>query len=176
MRKVQIFFGLALLTLVCLTPAANAQQFTWADSQAVTNAVVLTYDPANGNLSYDGNGKEVTTFELKSLGGKFLPAGVNDGVVTGPFDVLSADKFFTLTTAPNQVASVDIGAILPAGISKDDLMADFQISGSLYPSGALTSAEGGGPYLYYNAVPEPTSLALVFCGLLGLVGLRRNRR
>ncbi len=101
-----------------------------------------------------------------------IPDGVNAGVVTGPFDVLNASKFFTLTTAPNQVSSVDIGAIMPTGLSAADIIGDTEIGGSLYPSGALDTAEGGGPLLF--VVPEPSSLALVFCGLLGLFGLRRK--
>ncbi len=163
---------MAALSVCLMANVAKAASFVQSLDPVVANAVVVTYDPTDGNVSYDGNGKEITTFELKSASSMLIPAGVNEGIVTGPFDVLNAGKFFTLTTAPNQVAAVNIGKVMPAGLTADQIIADASIGGSLYPSGGLDKAEGGGPYLY--VVPEPTSLALVCCGLLGLLGLRRK--
>jgi hypothetical protein len=83
---------------------------------------------------------------------------------------MNAGKFFKLVT--EGVGAVDVGAILPPGLSADALAAELQVDGSIKPAGKLTAAPGGGPFLY--VVPEPSSVALVCCGLLGLLGLRRK--
>ena len=64
-----------------------------------------------------------------------------------------------------------LGPILPAGMSAADIMADTSMDGSRSAGGKINASPGGGPYLL---VPEPSSIALVFCGLLGLLGLRRK--
>jgi hypothetical protein len=162
--------AMAALSVCLMATAANAGSFTLSQSADVANGVVVTYDPASGNVSYNGNGVLVSTMELKSAENLFIPAGVNEGVVTGAFDVMNAGKFFKLVT--DGVPSVDVGAILPTGLSADAVLNGIQVDGSIKPSGKLTAAPGGGPYLY--VVPEPSSLALVCCGLLGLLGLRRK--
>jgi hypothetical protein len=172
MRKFQILFSLAVLALVVMTTAAGAGTFTRSDNPATPNAATVTYDPATGALGYWGNGTLISTMELKSASSMFIPGGVNDGVISGPFDVMSTAKFFKLAT--DGVTGVDVGTILPPGLSADAIMADLQVDGSIKPSGKLDAAAGGGPYLYVNVVPEPSSVALVCCGLLGLLGLRRK--
>lgn len=172
MRKIQIPFGLALLAMATLSTAAQGGAFTLTSEAAVANGVVVTYDPGTGNLSYDGNGLMISSMELKSAGGLFDASKVNGGVIAGPFDLINAGKFFKLVTPPG-VASVDVGPVLPAGLTAQALMADIEVDGSLVPSGKLPDAAGGGPFLYV-AIPEPSSMVLVFCGLLGLLGLRRK--
>jgi hypothetical protein len=170
MRKVQIILSLTLLALVVLTTAANAGTLAPATGPATPNAYTLTYDPSNGNLSYAGNGTSITTSELISAGNLFKPEALDAGVVRGPFDVFTANKFFQLITAGTD--GQNYGQVVPAGLSADAIIADMSIDGSIKPSGKLPAAAGGGPYLY--VVPEPSSLALVCCGLLGLLGLRRK--
>jgi hypothetical protein len=171
MRKVQLSFGLALFALwFTVASVAQAGSFTMTTDPGVANGVVMTYDPGTGNIGYNGNGTLVSSFELISASSQLNPAGVNAGVISGPFDVFTSAKFFKLVT--EGIGSVDIGPVLPAGLSGDALMADLAIDGSIKPAGKLDAAAGGGPYLY--VVPEPSSLALVGCGLLGLLGLRRK--
>jgi hypothetical protein len=163
--------ALAALSVCLMATAAHAGAFTLSTEGAVANGVVVTYDPGTGNVSYDGNGLSISSLELKSAGGLFDASKVNAGVIAGPFDLINAGKFFKLVTPPG-VPSVDVGPVLPPGLAADAIMADIEVDGSLVPSGKLPDAAGGGPYLY--VVPEPSSMALIFCGLLGLLGLRRK--
>jgi hypothetical protein len=136
----------AALSMCLMASIASAGDFTLSENAEVANGVVVTYDPLSGNVSYSGNGVLVSTMELKSVDPLFLPAGVNDNVVTGPFDVMSNVKFFKLVT--EGIGGVDVGAILPMGMSASDVMSKVQVDGSIKPSGKLTAAPGGGPYLY----------------------------
>jgi hypothetical protein len=136
----------------------------------VADAVVVVYDPGTGNLSVADNGVSITTLELKSAGNLFIPGNIAAGVISPPFDVVSPSKLFKLSTGG--FSSVDFGNIVPTGISPEALLADMDVNGSILPSGGLNAAAGGGPYVY--VVPEPSSIALIFCGLLGLLGLRRK--
>jgi hypothetical protein len=170
MHKVQKLFGFAVLAVVVMTTVASAGTFTLSDNPATSNSATVTYDPASGNLSYAGNGTLISTMELKSASGMFIPGGVNADVIGPLFDLITPQKFFKLTA--NGIDSVDVGRVLPAGLSADALLADIAVDGSIKPSGKLDAATGGGPYLF--VVPEPSSVALVCCGLLGLLGLRRK--
>jgi hypothetical protein len=163
--------ALAALSVCLMATAVHAGEFTRSTDGTVTNGVVVTYDPGSGNLSYDGNGIMISSLELKSAGGWFDATKVNSDVISGPFDLINSGKFFKLVTPPG-IASVDVGPVLPAGLTAEALLAEIEVDGSLVPIGKLPDAAGGGPYLY--VVPEPSSLVLVFCGLLGLLGLRRK--
>ena len=168
MRKVQVICGLALVGL--LSSSVLAGPFTLTNNASTANAVVLSYDPAAGSLAVAGNGLSITTFELKSAGSKFIPGGIPAGTISPPFDVATAAKIFKLSTGG--FPSLDLGASYPKGLSADAVLADLDVNGSKLPSGNLGSGGGGGPYLY--VVPEPSSIALVCCGLLGLLSIRRK--
>jgi hypothetical protein len=155
-----------------MTTAVSAGTFVLSDSPSTANAATVTYDAATGAVAYSGNGTLISTLELKSTASQFIPGGVNDGVIAGPFDVMTTAKFFKLVT--EGVDGVDIGPILPPGLSAEAIMADIAVDGSIKPSGKLDAAPGGGPFLYVVPIPEPSSVALVCCGLLGLLGLRRK--
>jgi hypothetical protein len=136
------------------------------------NSVVVTYNPGDGSLHADGNGVHFTTFEFLSAGSKFIPAGIPAGTIAPPFDVGTAAKIFKLSAGAG-LPSLDLGHSYPTGLTADALLADLTLNGSIAPSGSLESAAGGGPWLY--VVPEPSSIALICCGLLGLVGVARKR-
>ena len=80
---------------------------------------------------------------------------------------------FILRAGADAVAETCVGTVMPMGLNFDSANAVFtKVDGSVTPSGKLTAAPGGGPYLH--VVPEPSSILLTVFGLLGLVGLRRK--
>ena len=135
----------------------------------VSNAVVLTYDPADGSLSANGGGLSISALEVKSKGSKFIAANASSAY-SGLFDVKTSAKLFKLE--PSGFGSLVMGKVLPAGLSSAQVIADLDINGALLPSGSLSSGGGGGPFLY--TVPEPSSLVLVGLSCLGLLGVRRK--
>jgi len=169
-RHFSMVIVVAALTLGSLVSVAEAAPFAgWTWATDVPEAVVVVYDPADGHLWMNGNGLKVTTFELKSAGAKFIPENVPAGTFSPPFDVARPAKLFKLSTGG--MDGVDFGNVLPAGLTFEAVMQDLNVNGSILPRGYLVEAPGGGPYLYG---PEPSSFALIGCGLLGLLGLRRK--
>ncbi len=182
--------ALTVCTLSLLASNARAAQapLTMTDNPNTPNATTITYDPSNGFFQASGSGVTQTSIDLRSKSGIFniaAPGGdgssgirpKGEGPFVGLFDVSSPSKVFVLATPPGycclNYASAD-GLNIPAGTADIAafLMEDLTVDGSLNPSGALTAAPGGGPYLF--VVPEPSSIALACCGLLGLMGLRRR--
>jgi hypothetical protein len=139
-----------------------------ATSGVVSNAVVLTYDPADGSLSANGGGLNISALEIKSKGSNFISANATN--LGGLFDVKTSAKLFKLE--PSGFGSLSLGKVLPVGLNSAKVIADLDINGAILPSGNLSSGGGGGPYLY--TVPEPSSLVLVGLSCLGLLGVRRK--
>lgn len=134
-----------------------------ADGQGVD----LIYDSTSGNLSVEGNGELITTFELVSASNLFRPGGLHPDIIMPPFDVANATKLFKLST--DGFADLDFGPVLDAGLTAEALSADFTLNGSVKPNGSLPS-----PGLYVHVVPEPASIGLALAGFLGLLCIRRK--
>jgi hypothetical protein len=164
--------GLILVTIASLPAIAGS--FVLSDVPVRSQAVMLTYDPADGNLSVDGNGVLISVLELKSPNSIFEPAGMlymPEGCFNFAGDVQTRLKLFFLHT--EGVANCELGDVLPTDLTAEFLLAELEVDGSIKPSGMLTSAPGGGPYLY--VVPEPGGTAALGCALLALCCWRVTR-
>ena len=161
MRKFQALFGVALVVVF----ASMAQAALPLGPGYGDDIISLIYNPETGNLSLDAAGKQVTTLEMLSAAGNFTGTAA-DGLVAPPFDVFSPKKYFLLKTAG--IGDTDLGNALPTGLGADALAADLTVQGSVKPQGGLGAVD-------LHVVPEPTSLALIGAGLLGMLSIRRKR-
>lgn len=171
MRKFQVL-ALTLLTCVALTAAANAEVSivyypTAIDSPAWGN------NPA-GTLIADTSDRTITTLEIISAGNNFTPATADSSQFSPPFDIINEGKLFKLAAGDAAFSNINFGQAVTAGLSEEALLADMSINGSLTPDGSGNNAlDAQG--LNVVVVPEPTSVALIGFGLLGLLSFRRKR-
>jgi hypothetical protein len=154
--------SLALLLTIAISSAAEGGAFMLTTDAVVPNAVVVSYDSTDGNLSYDGNGLLITSMWLASEDHLFIVSNVDPEMFSGQYDVVSSAELFKLV-GPRGVSGLDLGPVLPIGLTAESLLQDMFVDGSLQPRGHLTDAPAGGPYLY--VVPEPST------GLVALLGL-----
>jgi hypothetical protein len=131
---------------------------------ATDTGVNLIYTPDTGDLMFESRAGAVTTFELKSAAGNFTTAA--QPLLGGLFDVNSAVKKFKLE--PNGFESLNLTGAVKTGLSFDALAADLTLDGSFAAGGALSTVPN------ILVVPEPSSLALIAFGLLGVLGIRRK--
>ena len=164
MRKI---FALAMVSVFVAT-AANAAIPTAPANWATDDIITLVYDPAAGSLSVDnpaGNdaaADAITTFELVASEDFFTGAAPPE--INGLFDVWSPQKAFRLFPDGFYDMAWADGSVA----SGKDANAILTLSGSFLSGGALEPAD-------LHVVPEPSSLALLGLGALGLAGLRRRK-
>jgi hypothetical protein len=161
-----------LLAFVIASAAAQSGTFTPTSETVIPNAVVVTYNPADGNVSYDSIGWGIREMELRSNASLFDPVNVNQDVIVSPFDVFTPARFFKL--APGGIESVDIRPVLPVGLSTQVLLDDLQIDGGVI-LGSLAELPGGGPDLYVVPIPQPSGLVLTGYRVLYLRRPRSRR-
>ena len=174
MRTTDIVAAFAAFCVLVAISAAPTQagDFTLTTDRDVAESVVVSYDPADGNLLVSGNGVELTTIELISSSAFFQPESVTDGIIQPPFDVATEAKLFHLNTGG--FSELNLGSVIPPDMSGEQLIADIEVNGSILPSGSLAAAVGGGPFLY--VVPEPGTMTLFLLGIALAVTNHRRRR
>ena len=169
MRIARRFAAVMVALSVCLTvTVANAFELTLT-SAPVDQAAHVIYDPASGNVQLFSPNDALTSMQMESASNAYSNW---TWTKVNPFDVQTEAKqsVFNFDGFLNAEA-FDLGNILAPGLSAADIIADTNVDGSRSAGGKINNSPGGGPYLL---VPEPSSIALVFCGLLGLLGLRRK--
>ncbi len=79
--------------------STNGLQIDWqrGNIHPGNGPVQILYDPSNGNLSVNSPARSVTTFEVKSDSGLFLPENLSPGVLNPPFNLISPSKLFKLS-------------------------------------------------------------------------------
>ncbi len=167
------FFSAIFVSTLCGSALAQTQSQLIPSQDPFNQDATTLILGCDGDLSVNGGGIELTTMELLSSGEHFRPDGLRDpDILPGPFDVLTSDKLFKLDV--DGFDNVNFGPVLPGGCNVEEMVADLIISGSYIGGGDLLSRGGGGPYLY--TVPEPTGVALLGLGAIGLLLRRRRTR
>ena len=126
----------------------------------------VIYDPGTGELAVDAPaGTELTSINIDSAGSVFTgDAATNLG---GSFDN-DADNNIFKATFGSSFGSLSFGNVAQAGLSKDFVLNDLTVVGSLNGGGDLGAVD-----LIY--VHEPSAVLLLTLGIVGLLAPRRRR-
>ena len=136
----------------------------YPDVADAVNAMVVEYETATGHLRVHSQIYDpITTIELVSASKLFQ--GERPAIVSRtPFDVFNSGKAFSLY--PPGEAVMDFGAVLPPGLTLEEVRSDLRVGGSFLPSGgpdATTfSADGALPSLARMSTYVPLSEQLSF--------------
>ena len=126
----------------------------------------VSYNPSTGEVAVDAPaGTELTSVNIDSAGGIFT--GDAAGNLGGSFDN-DADGNIFKATFGGSFGSVSFGNVAQTGLTKEFVLGDLTVVGSLNGGGDLGDVD-----LIY--VPEPGSLLLMLLGVVGLAGVGRRR-
>jgi hypothetical protein len=127
----------------------------------------LVYDPRTGELAVDSPaGTNLTSINIDSAAGIFTGApAMNLG---GSFDNDKDNNIFKATFG-SSFGSISFGNVAQSGLSKEFVMNDLAVVGSLAGGGALGEVD-----LVY--VPEPSTWLLIMFGALGVTAIAGRRR
>ena len=119
----------------------------------------IVYNQGTGEVSVDAPaGKNLTSVNIESASGIFTGAAQNLG---GSFDNDTDNNVFKATFG-GSFGSLSFGNVAQAGLTEAFVAGDLTVVGSLSGGGDLGAVD-----LVY--VPEPSTVALLALGLLGLV-------
>ena len=135
------------------------------DGERSDDQTSIVYDAATGEVSVDAPADvELTSINLQSASGIFTEAPAEN--LGDAFDNDADDNIFKATFG-GSFGSLSFGNVAAAGLSREFLLDDLTVQGSLAGGGSLGEVD-----LIY--VPEPSGLALIVFGFLAVT--RRQRR
>jgi uncharacterized protein YkwD len=165
--------------------AHTASSASSAIAQATTVGTVgdgkpdFVYNPATGHLTFATDGGVFTTtggapsfvssLTISSASGELIGAGASSTFAGGTGATLTSTLLSSaLTNSPGFTDGFDIGAVLPTGLTIAQLTADLTLKYQSLNGGSLKASD--------LLVPEPSGVALLGLGALGLLKRRAHRR
>ncbi|MCA9198760.1 MAG: pentapeptide repeat-containing protein, partial [Planctomycetales bacterium] len=123
---------------------------TVVESRSTPQAITLVYNPAIGHLSVDTGGEELTLMGIESTGGWFDATYDNcyPYFRGGLFDVCTSFKLFEIW--PEGLSSFEVGPILPADLTADQLLADITVYGNLQGGVPINEYVATSPHLFID--------------------------
>jgi hypothetical protein len=149
------------------TPGAGYFSSIILPDEEINIHVSVGYHARTGELWVEAPDEvELTSITIDSTIGIFTGGPAQN--LGGFFDISSPNKIFKATFGTS-FGSISFGNVTKTGLSRDMLLADLTIDGSLAGGGGLRDVG-----LIYVPVPEPLGSQLLVLGLLSLMAACRN--
>jgi hypothetical protein len=133
----------------------------------------FVYNSVTGDVQFKtdgvlvGGSGRVTAIQLLSASNKVI---AGNSTLNGPVDVVTSAGFDGANfNATGYADGIDLGNVLPAGLTPSQLTTDLTVSYQIFGQGGLAPAE-------VISVPEPTALSLLALGAAGMLARRRRRQ
>ena len=187
MTRLPTSTAFSVLAVLLLSRATSAQMdpkvLPPSTPVPVQDSVVFVIDPPTGNLtvyvdstSGPEDGDKLSSLEIQWLAAEGGFVTENCQNLSGLFDVCSVKKLSKIAPPPDGMGPVlDLGNVLPIGASASDFAVDgsWGVQGSYLRGGTLQKYNDESPY--FKDTPEPSAMAMLAIGLLGLMRVRRRR-
>ncbi len=155
-------------------------------SSLVSGAVMLVYDPTDGNVTLDTNQLAMVSFSLENAPGQpfFISENADFSELPPPLfppDLTTTQiGWIAQDLSTGFVGVANLGNIFPTGMTQSEVEAFTNISGTDSPQGRAFALgpvpPGGGGQMTVAVVPEPATFLLFAIGaLLSLLSMSRSR-